>query len=48
MIKNISCDKIEITRYVTGYDDVRRDSLINFMFTWHKLSFLIRHFEFEV
>ena len=42
-----SCDMIEITRYVK-YDDVRRDSIINFMLTWHKLSFLIGHFEFEV
>jgi hypothetical protein len=30
------------------YDDIRRDSTINFMLTWRKLSFLIGHFEFEV
>ena len=29
-------------------DDVRRDIAINFMLTWHKLSFLIGQFEFEV
>jgi hypothetical protein len=29
-------------------DDVRRDIAINFMPTWHKLSFLIGQFEFEV
>ena len=40
-------DMIEVTRYVK-YDDVRRDSMINVMLTWHKLSFLIGHFEFEV
>jgi hypothetical protein len=28
-------------------DDVRRDIVINFMLTWHKLSFLIGQFEFE-
>jgi hypothetical protein len=28
-------------------DDVRRDIAINFMLTWHKLSFLIGQFEFE-
>ena len=29
-------------------DDVRRDIAINFKLTWHKLSFLIGQFEFEV
>jgi hypothetical protein len=29
-------------------DDVRRDIAIDFMLTWHKLSFLIGQFEFEV
>ena len=29
-------------------DDVRRDIAINFMLTWHKLSFLIGQFELEV
>jgi hypothetical protein len=29
-------------------DDVRRDIAINSMLTWHKLSFLIGQFEFEV
>ena len=29
-------------------DDVRHDIAINFMLTWHKLSFLIGQFEFEV
>jgi fucose 4-O-acetylase-like acetyltransferase len=29
-------------------DYVRRDIAINFMLTWHKLSFLIGQFEFEV
>jgi hypothetical protein len=38
---------IKITRYVK-YDDVMRDSMINFMLTWHKLSFRIGNFEFEV
>ena len=37
-------DMIEITHYVK-YNDVRRDSMINFMLAWHKLSFLIGHFE---
>ena len=41
------CDMIKITRYVK-YDDVRRDSMINFVLTWHKRSFPIGHFEFEV
>ena len=29
-------------------DDLRRDIAINFMLTWHKLSFLIGQFEVEV
>jgi hypothetical protein len=38
---------IQVTRYVK-YNDLRRDSMINFMLRWHKLSFLIGDFEFEV
>ncbi len=29
-------------------DDVKRDIVVNFMFTWHKPSFLIGQFKFEV
>jgi hypothetical protein len=43
MIKS-PCHMIQVTCYVK-YDDVRRDSMINFMLTWHKLSLLIGHFE---
>ena len=41
------CDIFKSPAYVK-YDDVRRDSMINFMLTWDKLSFLIGHFEYEV
>jgi hypothetical protein len=45
MIKSPS-DMIQVTR-LRQIDDVRSESMVNFRLTWHKLSFLIGHFEFE-
>jgi hypothetical protein len=45
MILKITRGEAMISLKSIKYDDVRRDSMINFMLTWHKLSFLIGHFE---